>query len=154
MASKKKDKMLPISKNKLGYTTSNVYRASLKKVWEAATQSKHLRKHFIDGGKGEFGSDLEPVTWHWKDWGDWTFQPLKYSKEKEIVFLGPDWDNTYLITIRFEFLKKNGKTIFRIHEHGYKKEHLDRAFAMCEGWTEFHSGIKMYLKWGADPRKL
>ena len=154
MAMNTKSKPLPISKSKLGYTTSNVYRLPLRKVWEAVTQSKHLKKHFIDGSSGEFGPKLEPVTWSWKEWGGWTFQPIKFVKEKEIIFLSPDWDNKYLITVRFEFVRKDGKTIFRVHEQGYKPKHLQRAFQMCEGWTEFHTGIKAYLKWGGDLRKL
>ncbi len=145
---------LPISKTKLGYTTSNVYKMPLKKVWDAATNPAHLKKHFIDGMTGQFGPTLEPVSWRWKDMGDWNFQPLKFEKEKELVFLAPDMDKKYLITVRFEFLRKNGKTIFRVHEEGYKPKHLGRAFMNCEGWTEFHTGIKAYLKWGADLRKL
>lgn len=154
MKTKSRTSTLPIGKGKLGYTTSNVYRSPLKKVWQAATEMKHLKKHFIDGSKGEFGPDLKPVTWIWKDFGGWTLQPTKYVKEKEIVFLMPDWDAKYLITVRFEFVRKGAKTIFRVHERGYKPNHLQRAFMQCEGWTEFHTGIKPYLKWGADLRKL
>jgi uncharacterized protein YndB with AHSA1/START domain len=126
----------------------------LKKVWEAATRAVHLKKHFVDDMTGEFGPDLTPVTWTWKEWGGWTLQPIKFEKEKEIVFLAPDWDGKYLLTVRFEFLRKDGKTIFRVHEKGYKAAHLQRAFMMCEGWTEFHTGIKAYLKWGGDLRKV
>ena len=154
MASNTKQTKLPVSRNKLGYTTSNVYRAPLRKVWNAATHKKHLLRHFIDGCKGEFGPELEPVVWTWKKYGDYPLQVVKFKKDREIVFHAPSPSNTYLVTIRFEFLRKGGKTIFRIHEHGYKPNDLKHAFMMCEGWTEFHTGIKAYLKWGADLRKL
>jgi uncharacterized protein YndB with AHSA1/START domain len=150
----KKTATLPVSKSKLGYTTSNVYKSSLRKVWDAATKAEHLKKHFVDGMKGAFGPELDPVCWSWKEWGEMAFQVIKYEPEKEITFLVPGPDNEYLMTVRFEFLKKDGKTIFRVHNHGYKTKHLQHAFMMCEGWTEFHTGIKAYLKWGGDLRKL
>jgi len=153
MAKKKETRMLPRSKGKLGYTTSNVFRAPLKKVWEAVVDPKHLKKYFVDGQDGTFGPGLEPVTWTWKEWGGWTFYPVKFEKEKEIVFLAPDMDNKCLMTIRFEFLRKDGRTIFRVHEMGYKASQLKQAFMMCEGWTEFHTGLKAYIKFGADLRK-
>jgi uncharacterized protein YndB with AHSA1/START domain len=149
-----KIKGLPVGRGKVGYTTSNVYRTPLKKVWEAATRPEHLTKHFVDRMKGEFDSNLDPVTWEWKDFGEWTFQPISYKKEKELVFLAPDWSGKYLIKVRFEFVRKDGKTIFRVHELGYPSGNLQQAFMNCEGWTEFHTGIKAYLKWGADLRKL
>ena len=145
---------LPISKSKLGYTTSNVYRMPVKKVWDAATDPKHLKKHFIDGMKGTFNPKLEPVSWNWKDWGDWNFTPIKYQKEKELVFLAPEMGGKYQIKVRFEFLRKNGKTVFRVHEEGYMPKDLKTAFMNCEGWSEFHTGLKTYLKYGGDPRKI
>jgi uncharacterized protein YndB with AHSA1/START domain len=150
----KKQKKLVLSKSKLGYTTSNVFKAPLKKVWNAATHKKHLMRHFIDSCKGEFGPELAPVTWTWKRYGSMVLDVAKFEKEKEIVFHTPGPNGTYLVTVRFEFLRKGGKTIFRIHEHGYKPKDLKQAFMMCEGWTEFHTGIKAYIKWGGDLRKV
>lgn len=149
----KGNKQVPVGKGKLGYTTSNVFRAPLKKVWEAATQSKHLRKHFIDGSEGEFGPKLQPVTWVWDAYGSWTFIPVKFVREKEIVFRAPGPDGKYLLTIRFEFLRKDGKTIFRVHDSGYAPKHLKNAFMMCEGWSEFHTALKAYIAFGKDLRK-
>ncbi len=149
----KRPKPMPIGKGKLGYTTSNVFRAPLKKVWEAATQSKHLRKYFIDGSEGEFGSKRQPVTWVWDKYGSVTLTPTKFVREKEIVFRGPGPDNKYLVTVRFEFLRKDGKTIFRVHESGYAPKHLKNAFMMCEGWSEFHTAMKAYIAFGKDLRK-
>ena len=145
-------KSIPGGKGKLGYTTSNVFRAPLARVWDAATHSKHLKKHFIDDGQGEFGPKLTPVTWTWKGYGSGTVVVKKYVKHKEIVFEMPSMDGKYTVTTRFEFLRKNGKTIFRVHEHGYPAKELKAAFMMCEGWSEFHAGVKAYLA-GRDLRK-
>lgn len=145
---------LPIGKGKLGYTTSNVFRLPLKKVWEAATQGKHLKKHFVDDFKGEFGPTLEPVTWIWKEYGSWTFTPIKFVREKEIVFLAPGPDEKYLLTIRFEFVRKGNKAIFRVHDSGYAAKDLRNAFMMCEGWSEFHTALKAYIGYGKDLRKI
>lgn len=149
-----RSKKLPVGKGKLGYTTSNVFRAPLKKVWEAATQGKHLKKHFIDDFLGEFGPALEPVTWTWKEYGSWTFIPIKFVREKEIIFLAPGPDEKYLLTIRFEFVRKGNKTIFRVHDSGYATKHLRNAFMMCEGWSEFHTALKAYVGYGKDLRKI
>lgn len=71
------------------------------------------------------------------------------------MFIGESVTERYKVTMRFEFVKRNdGKTIFRVHESGYDPKDLKFAFMMCEGWTEFHSGVKFYLATGMDPRKL
>lgn len=141
----------PARRGEISYTTSNVFKAPLSKVWDAAVLSKHLKKHFIDDMKGEFGPKLTPVTWTWKGFGSFDLPVIKFVKHQEIVFVGMSMGK-YDITVRFEFLRKDGKTIFRIHESGYPKKELKRAFMMCEGWSEFHTGVKAYLA-GVDLRK-
>ena len=153
MSTKVKTKSSSSGRGVISYTTSNVFRAPLAKVWDAAVLSKHLKGHFVDDMKGEFGPKLTPVTWVWKEWGGWTFKVLKYDKHKEVVFCGPSMDGKYEITVRFEFVRKDGKTIFRVHESGYPQKELKSAFMMCEGWSEFHTGVKAYLA-GIDLRKL
>jgi hypothetical protein len=101
--------------------------------------------------KGEFGPKLTPVVWNWKEWGDVTIPVLKYVKHQEIVFKGMSMGK-YEITVRYEFVRKDGKTIFRVHESGYPRKEMKAAFMMCEGWTEFHTGVKAYLA-GRDLRK-
>ncbi len=85
--------------------------------------------------KGEFGPDLKPVTWVWKKEGSWTLTPTIYVPEKKVEFVGPNMQGTYLITVTFDFLRKDGKNIFRITECGWKNSDLRAAFMMCEGWT-------------------
>lgn len=139
------------SRGEISYTTSNVFKAPLSKVWDAAVLSKHLKKHFVDDMKGEFGPKLTPVTWTWKGFGSFDLPVIKFVKHQEIVFVGMSMGK-YQVTVRFEFLRKDGKTIFRVHESGYPKKELKMAFMMCEGWSEFHTGVKAYLA-GVDLRK-
>ena len=136
----------------INYTTSNVFKAPLAKVWDAASTGKHLKKQFVDDLRGEFGPKLTPVTWIWKGFGEGTSIVKKYVKHKEIIFTFPSMSGKYTITVRFEFVRKDGKTIFRVHESGYPTKELQSAFMMCEGWTEFHTGVKAYLA-GVDLRK-
>lgn len=133
----------------IGYTTSNVFPAhSLKEVWAAAVEAKHLKKHFVDDMRGEFGPDLKPVGWFWKAW-DWlTITPKVFKKHEQIVWDATGMDGKSKITVTFDFLVKDGKTIFRISEAGYAAGDLKNAFMMCEGWTEFHCGVKAYLMGG------
>lgn len=145
-------KAKPAAGNQISYTTSNVFKAPLSKVWDAAVLSKHLKKHFVDDMKGEFGPKLTPVTWTWEGFGSFPLPITKFVKHKEIVFEGMSMGGKYVVTVRFEFLRKDGKTIFRIHESGYPKKELKTAFMMCEGWSEFHTGVKAYLA-GVDLRK-
>ncbi len=148
-------KPLPVGKGPLGFTTSNVFKESISKVWDAAVLSKHLKKHFIDDMKGEYSAKLTPVSWYWKELGWWDAKVTKFTKHKEVEFQIPSMDGKYLVTVRFEFVKRetDGMTIFRIHESGYPTKHLKNAFMMCEGWTEFHCGVKAYLKWGGNLNK-
>ncbi len=149
---KKTTKPKPAARGEISYTTSNVFKAPLSKVWDAAVLSKHLKKHFVDDMKGEFGPKLTPVTWVWEGFGGFEIPVLKFVRHKEIVFTGMSMDGKYEVTVSFEFLRKDGKTIFRVHESGYPKKELKSAFMMCEGWTEFHTGVKAYLA-GVDLRK-
>ena len=149
---KKTTKPKPAARGEISYTTSNVFKAPLSKVWDAVVLSKHLKKHFVDDMKGEFGPKLSPVTWIWKGFGGFEMPVLKYVKHQEIVFTGMSMGGKYEVTVRYEFLRKDGKTIFRIHESGYPKKELKTAFMMCEGWSEFHTGVKAYLA-GVDLRK-
>jgi uncharacterized protein YndB with AHSA1/START domain len=153
MAIAKKPAKIKIGKGKLGYTTSNVFSAPLSKVWDAATAKKHLVKYFVDDVIGEFGPKKTPVSWVWRDYGAAQLEVIKYVKHKEITVRGHNMAGTYFTTVRFEFLRKDGKTIFRIHESGYDPKDIKMAFMMCEGWTEFHTALKAYLKFGVDLRK-
>lgn len=126
-----------------------MFKESIKEVWEAAVEAKHLKKHFVDDMKGEFGEDLKPVSWYWKEWGDWlTITPKVFKKYEQIVWDARGMDGKSTITVTFDFLTKDGKTIFRISEAGYAADDLKGAFMMCEGWTEYHCGVKAYLKNG------
>jgi uncharacterized protein YndB with AHSA1/START domain len=146
-----KPKLPPVGKGPLGYTTSNVFKASVARVWAAATEAKHLKGHFLDDMRGDYAKD-KVVEWFWKEWGWSPAQIVKYVKNKELIYLYPEMGGKYLVTVRYEILRDKGKTIFRIHESGYPKKDLKSAFMMCEGWSEFHTGMKAYLM-GVDLRK-
>ena len=135
---------LPVGKGPISYTTSNVFKASVSRVWAAATEREHLKKHFVDDMKGDYAKS-EPVSWYWKEWGWCPIEVVKYTRNKELVMRMPEMQMKYSVTVRFEILSKGGKTIFRVHESGYPAKDLKNAFMMCEGWTEFHTGIKAYL---------
>lgn len=144
---------LPVSTGKLGYTTSHIIKQPLKKVWEAVTEEKHVKKYFIDRQIGKWGPDLEVVKWCWKEYGDETMDmyPTLYKEYERIEFIGEAYGPKYMTRLAFEFVKKGPKeTIFRIHDYGYKQKDLKAAFTMCEGWTEFHTYLKAYLKFGVD----
>ena len=130
----------------IGYTTSNVFpKHTIKQVWDAAVLGKHLKKHFVDDMKGECGPDLKPVSWFWKEWGWMEIKVLAYKEYEQIVFEGMSMDGKSTIIVTYDFLEKDGRTIFRISEAGYPATDLKGAFMMCEGWTEFHCGVKAYL---------
>ncbi len=38
---------LPVSKSKLGYTTSHIIKQPIKKVWEAVTEPAHIKKYLL-----------------------------------------------------------------------------------------------------------
>jgi uncharacterized protein YndB with AHSA1/START domain len=138
----------------ISYTTSNVFNAPVAKVWAAATEKKHLKKHFVDDMRGEYKKG-QKIGWFWKEWGWMDVEVVSYRKNKELTVKSPfHMGGKYTVTTRYEILnrKEDGKTIFRIHESGYPKKDLKMAFMMCEGWTEFHCGIQGYLL-GVDLRK-
>jgi uncharacterized protein YndB with AHSA1/START domain len=146
-------KRLKVANGPVGYTTSNIIKQPVKKVWEAAVLGKHLKQHFVDDMRCEFDPKCACVGWFWKEWGWWNVEVVKVVKHKELVMRMADWENKYLVTTRFEFVAEKGRTIFRVHESGYPTKDLKKAFMMCEGWTEFHCGVKAYLLYGKKLNK-
>lgn len=145
-------KKLPLGKGPITYTTSNTFKASVSKVWDAATKREHLMKYFLDDMRGSFDKP-GTVEWYWKEWGWMPIEVVKYVKNKELVILAPEMiGGKYKTTIRYEILRKDNKTIFRVHESGYARKDLKSAFMMCEGWSEFHCYLKAHLM-GVDLRK-
>jgi uncharacterized protein YndB with AHSA1/START domain len=148
----KDKKKIPVGKGPIAYTTSNVFKASVSKVWAAATEAAHLKKYFVDDMRGAYGSKAEPVAWFWKEWGWFEIEVIKYVKNKELIMLMPEMSGKYKVTVRFEIVRDKNKTIFRVHESGYPRKDLKSAFMMCEGWSEFHCYLKAHLM-GKDLRK-
>jgi uncharacterized protein YndB with AHSA1/START domain len=146
-----KPKLPKVGKGPIKYTTSNVFKASVSKVWEAATKREHLIHYFLDDMRGDFAKP-ETVEWYWKEWGWMPVKVVKYIKNKELIIHAHDPSGKYLTTVRYEIVREKNKTIFRIHESGYARKDLKNAFMMCEGWTEFHCYLKAYLM-GVDLRK-
>jgi len=147
-----KKKSLPTGKGPITYTTSNVFKASVSKVWDAATKREHLIKYFLDDMRGSFDKP-GTVEWYWKEWGWMPVEVVKYVKNKELVIQAQEMTGgKYKTTVRYEILRKDNKTIFRVHESGYARKDLKSAFMMCEGWTEFHCYLKAHLM-GVDLRK-
>ncbi len=143
----------PVSKTNLGYTTSHIIKQPLKKVWEGVTEGKHVKKYFVDKQIGEWSEKLEVVKWGWKEYGNMMIDmyPTLYKKYERIEFVGQSMGGNYMTRMTFEFVKKGPReTVFRIHDYGYKQKDLKFAFMMCEGWSEFHTYLKAYLKWGVD----
>ncbi len=146
-----KPKLPKVGKGPIMYTTSNVFKASVSKVWDAATKREHLIQYFLDDMKGDFAKPGS-VEWYWKEWGWMPVKVVKYVKNKELVMLTHDMTGKYMTTVRYEIVRDKNKTIFRVHESGYARKDLKNAFMMCEGWTEFHCHLKAHLL-GVDLRK-
>ena len=149
-----KPKKLSAAKGTISYTTSNVFDAPIAKVWAAATEKKHLKKYWVDDMRGEYKKG-QKIGWFWKEWGWMDVEVVNYKKNKELTVKSPFMmGGGYTVTTRYEIVKRkeDGKTIFRVHESGYPKKDLKMAFMMCEGWTEFHCGIKAYLLGKLDLR--
>jgi len=148
-----KAKQLKVIKNPISYTVSNTFKLPMSKVWDAATKAEHLKGYFVDDMRGEFSSKLKPVGWFWKEWGWTDVTPVKYVRNKEMVIENADMlQNKYLITTRYECVRKGNQTILRIHESGYSPKDLKSAFMMAEGWAEFLCYLKAHLM-GVDLRK-
>ena len=100
-------------KELLGFSVLQRYRVPLKKVWETATQAKHLNGFFTHGAKGNITPKMEPVTWRWKNYGSAAVQVTACDPGKSFEFL---WATPvgYQTKVRFEFSREKGKTVVRI----------------------------------------
>jgi uncharacterized protein YndB with AHSA1/START domain len=144
-------KSSPVAK-RIGFMRTQSYRSSLKDVWEAATEAKHLNRFFTSGAKGNIAADLKPVTWKWKGFGSAKLTVMECEPLKSCQFRwkAPGNDETL---VRFEFSRYKRRTIVHVYEAGWKPERLDRALDNCGGWSEWLYGLKAYVDYGIDLRK-
>lgn len=138
---------------KIGFEVVTKMRAPLKKVWEAATQAKHLEKFFVHKVKGDFNARFEPLFWTWPSHGTFPLYPVAYAKEKFLEFYWPlHGSKGKLSLVRFEFEAKQGVVTLKISESGWTQKGLPYAFENCQGWTEFMSYLQAYVMWKKDMR--
>jgi uncharacterized protein YndB with AHSA1/START domain len=142
-----------IAPGKYGYSVGRTYRASLKTVWDAATQAKHINKYFTDGAKGDIIAPNKPVMWAWKGFGSAELHITSVKKFEHVEFHWDTGESNYDIIVRFDFTREKGRTVLRISERGWKEPDIKMAFGYCQGWTEFVTYLKAYLLYGVDFRK-
>ena len=147
-------KKIVMGKGNDGFTIGIPFKQSKTKIWKGLTRAKHINQYFCQGAKGDFTPELTHPIWAWKKWGSIELHHTKYEKEKLIEFHWEGYKVKYHITVRFEIVRENNKTMVRISERGWKKQDLKHAFGECEGWTVFLCYLKFYLKYGKDPRKI
>lgn len=154
MAGKTKTKAdFTLARGKIGFTVATTMRAPLKKVWEAATQAKHLEKFFVHKVKGDFNEQFEPVFWTWSSHGEFPLYPVAVAKEKFLEFYWPlHGSKGKLSLVRFEFSEKKGVVRLEITESGWSASGLKYAFENCQGWTEFGNYLQAYVMWKKDLR--
>jgi uncharacterized protein YndB with AHSA1/START domain len=138
---------------KIGFKIAHTYRSSLEKVWNAATQAKHINKYFTDGSKGDFTEDLKPVKWAWKSWGSAELHVTECIPMQRVQWWWSMGDSGYANIVTFEFSRQKGRVLLSISETGWKSADLDDAFGRCNGWTDFLDYLKAYLYFGKDLRK-
>lgn len=142
-----------LARGKIGFTVSHGMRAPLKKVWEAATQAKHLEKFFVHKVRGDFNEKFEPVFWTWPSHGEFPLYPVAYAPGKYLEFHWQLYGSKNKFShVRFEFVEKKGVVTVTISESGWTPSGLARAFDNCQGWTEFLLGLQAYVMWKKDMR--
>ncbi|MBK6765317.1 MAG: hypothetical protein IPG71_03070 [bacterium] len=98
-----------LARGKIGFTLATTMRAPLKKVWEAATQAKHVEKFFVHKVKGDFNAQFEPVFWTWPSHGTFPLYPVAFAQEKYLEFYWPlHGSKGKLSLVRFDFSEKKG----------------------------------------------
>ena len=136
----------------LGFSVFQRYRAPLQKVWDAATQAKHLNRFFTTRARGDISPKNTAVHWQWGTVSaELEMQSCEVGKHFEFRWIGIGQKD--LTTVRFEFARERGYTVVRIFEAGWKPKHVDGAFDHCSGWSEFLYGLKAYVQHGIDLRK-
>ena len=142
-----------ISPGKVGFTIMQRFSAPLEKVWDAATQARHLNKFFTTGAKGNITPEFTPVTWKWKRHQGVTIHVERVILHKSFEFHWEAFQVDYHVGCHFEFSREAGMTVIRISERGWRKDDLHSAFDQCAGWSEYLYGLKAYIQHGIDRRK-
>ncbi len=148
-----KDVNYTVASGKITFTVSQTYRAPMKKVWDAATQAKHLEKHFVTKVRGDFTSKLEPVFWTFQGHGEFPLYPVAFARHKYFEFYWPMYGSKNKLShVSFEFSEKKGMVTLKITETGWTSPLLHYAFENCSGWTEFLMTLKAHVLLKKDLR--
>lgn len=132
-------------------------------VFEAVADPKKLSGYFTTGGaKGRLETGAT-VTWDFHDFpGAFPVKVVKVERDKEIVLqweAAPDEDPGGLydttVTMRFEPLDDNTRTLVTITEEGFRESDAGQkaSYDNCEGWTGMLAAMKGYLEHGINLRE-
>lgn len=132
-------------------------------VFEAVADPEKLSGYFTTGGaKGRLETGAV-VTWDFHDFpGAFPVNVIEVVPDEKIVLTwgaapeGEDaesYDTT--VTMRFEPLDGNTRTLVTIAEEGWKETEtgLKSSYGNCEGWTGMLCAMKVYVEHGINLRE-
>lgn len=142
-----------MGRGQIGFTVARSYKTTLEKVWNGATQAKHLKKFFVDKVSSDFAPEVPSIIWEWKGY-EQAHLYITACKPKEFVeFHWKAEGVKYHTRVRLEFARIRGRVLLTITEQGWTNADVKSAFAHCTGWTDFVDYLKAYLIYGLDFRK-
>ncbi len=146
----------------INFTVSGRISKPVSEVFEAIVDPKKLSGYFTTGGaKGRLETGAT-VTWDFHDFpGAFPVKVVKVEKDREIVLQWeavPDdpaglYDTT--VTMRFEPLDGNVRTLVSITEEGFRENDAGKkaSYGNCEGWTGMLIAMKAYVEHGINLRE-
>ena len=145
------------------FTVSGRISKPVHEVFEAVADPKKLSGYFTTGGaKGRLETGAT-VIWDFHDFpGAFPVHVVEVVSDEKIVLTWgaapePDDPGEYetTVTMRFEPLDDNTRTLVSITEEGWKQTEtgLKSSYGNCEGWTGMLAAMKVYVEHGINLRQ-
>lgn len=147
----------------LKFTISGRIAKPVHEVFEAVADPAKLLEYFTTGGaEGRLRAGAV-VTWDFHDFpGAFPVRVVDVVEDAKIVLRwgaapepgeGGDYETT--VTMTFEPLEDNSRTLVSISEEGWKQTEtgLKASYGNCEGWTGMLAAMKVYLEHGIKLRE-
>lgn len=145
------------------FTVSGRIAKPVHEVFEAVADPKKLSGYFTTGGAQGRLETGAVVTWDFHDFpGAFPVNVVEVVPDEKIVLTwgaAPEGDGTdsydTTVTMRFEPLDGNTRTLVSITEEGWKETDtgLKSSYGNCEGWTGMLAAMKVYLEHGINLRE-
>lgn len=138
----------------INFSTSVMITKPAEEVYRAVADNTLLCEYFTSKASAPIKAAGDNIRWSWNaDSAD--IKITEVVENEKISFSWPGYNVDYDSHCTFEFTQKDGYTIIKLTEKGWRKddEGIVSALANCAGWESMLCNLKAWIMYGIDLRK-